>query len=53
MLKGAALFDVWGDWSHRASRDVDLLGLSDESAERMGPGVPGTWPGSTFAPDGH
>ena len=35
VLKGAALFDVWGDWSHRASRDVDLLGLSDESAERM------------------
>ncbi len=35
VLKGAALFDVWGDWSHRVSRDVDLLGLSDESAERM------------------
>lgn len=35
VLKGAALFDVWGDWSHRTSRDVDLLGLSDESAERM------------------
>lgn len=35
VLKGAALFDVWGDWSHRTSRDVDLLGLSDESDERI------------------
>ncbi len=35
VLKGAALFDVWGDWSHRASRDADLLDLSDDSAERM------------------
>lgn len=35
VLKGAALFDVWGDWSYRASRDIDLLGVGDASMEGM------------------
>lgn len=35
VLKGATLFDVWGDWSHRTSRDVDLLGIEEDSDEQM------------------
>ena len=35
VLKGAAVFDVWGDWSYRTSRDVDLLGIGNISAEGM------------------
>lgn len=36
MLKGATLFVVWEEDPHRATRDVNLLGLGDHSAERIG-----------------
>jgi predicted nucleotidyltransferase component of viral defense system len=35
MLKGAMLFAVWEDEPHRPTRDIDLLGFGDDSAERM------------------
>jgi hypothetical protein len=34
-LKGATLFAVWEDEPHRATRDIDLLGSGEESAERL------------------
>ena len=36
MLKGAALFTLWMGAPHRATRDVDLLGFGDPSAEHIG-----------------
>ncbi len=35
MLKGATLFAVWEEDPHRATRDVDLLGFGEDSAERL------------------
>lgn len=35
MLKGATLFAVWEDEPHRPTRDIDLLGLGEDSAERL------------------
>jgi len=35
MLKGATLFVVWEAEPHRATRDVDLLGFGEDSAERL------------------
>lgn len=35
MLKGAALFVLWSDQPHRATRDVDLLGSGDNSIPHM------------------
>ena len=35
MLKGATLFAVWEQDPHRATRDVDLLGFGEDSAERL------------------
>jgi len=35
MLKGATLFVVWEGEPHRPTRDVDLLGLGEDSAERL------------------
>jgi len=35
MLKGATLFVVWEDEPHRATRDIDLLGFGEDSAERL------------------
>lgn len=35
VLKGAALFVLWTDKPHRATRDVDLLGFGDPTADRM------------------
>jgi hypothetical protein len=36
VLKGATLFAVWGDGTtHRATRDVDLLGFGDASVETI------------------
>jgi predicted nucleotidyltransferase component of viral defense system len=35
MLKGATLFAVWEEQPHRATRDVDLLGFGEDSAERL------------------
>lgn len=35
MLKGAMLFAVWEDEPHRPTRDIDLLGFGEDSAERM------------------
>lgn len=35
MLKGATLFTVWEQDPHRATRDVDLLGFGEDSAERL------------------
>jgi Nucleotidyl transferase AbiEii toxin, Type IV TA system len=29
VLKGALLFNIWSERSHRATRDVDLLGFGD------------------------
>lgn len=34
-LKGATLFVLWEDDPHRPTRDIDLLGFGDDSAERM------------------
>jgi predicted nucleotidyltransferase component of viral defense system len=31
VLKGAALFAAWLDKPHRATQDIDLLGLTDNS----------------------
>jgi predicted nucleotidyltransferase component of viral defense system len=35
VLKGAALFMLWTDKPHRATRDVDLLGFGDPSSDRI------------------
>ena len=35
MLKGATLFIVWEDEPHRPTRDIDLLGFGEDSAERL------------------
>jgi len=35
MLKGATLFVVWEGEPHRPTRDVDLLGFGEDSAERL------------------
>jgi predicted nucleotidyltransferase component of viral defense system len=35
ILKGAMLFPLWGEESHRPTRDVDLLGRGDNSIEHM------------------
>jgi hypothetical protein len=35
MLKGATLFAVWEDEPHRPTRDIDLLGLGEDSAEPL------------------
>jgi len=35
MLKGATLFIVWEVEPHRPTRDVDLLGFGEDSAERL------------------
>ena len=35
MLKGATLFAVWEDEPHRPTRDIDLLGLGEDSAEHL------------------
>lgn len=36
VLKGALLFLVWQMSDHRPTRDLDLLGFGDDSAERLG-----------------
>jgi len=35
LLKGAALFTVWTGHAHRATRDMDLLGLGEPRVERL------------------
>jgi hypothetical protein len=35
MLKGATLFVVWEEEPHRPTRDIDLLGFGEDSAERL------------------
>jgi predicted nucleotidyltransferase component of viral defense system len=35
VLKGASLFVLWTGRSHRATRDVDLLGFGDPSEARL------------------
>lgn len=35
VLKGAMLLTTWFDDPHRTTRDVDLLGYGDPSAEQM------------------
>jgi len=35
MLKGATLFVVWEEEPHRATRDIDLLGFGEDSAQRL------------------
>jgi len=35
VLKGAALFSLWTDQPHRATRDIDLLGHGDNSIEHL------------------
>ncbi len=35
LLKGAMLFVAWEGMPHRVTRDIDLLGLGDDSLERM------------------
>ncbi|HJW75896.1 MAG TPA: nucleotidyl transferase AbiEii/AbiGii toxin family protein [Thermoleophilia bacterium] len=35
MLKGAMLFAVWEAEPHRPTRDIDLLGLGEDSSERL------------------
>ncbi len=35
VLKGAMLFTLWGGETHRATRDLDLLGRGEPSIERM------------------
>jgi len=35
VLKGAALFMLWTEKPHRATRDVDLLGFGDPSPDRI------------------
>lgn len=35
LLKGAMLFAVWEDEPHRPTRDIDLLGLGERTADAM------------------
>lgn len=35
VLKGAALFLLWGGQAHRPTRDVDLLGTGEPSTNRL------------------
>jgi hypothetical protein len=35
ILKGAMLFQLWTEIPHRATRDVDLLGIGESSVERI------------------
>ena len=35
VLKGAMLFQIWSGESHRPTRDIDLLGYGDPSADRF------------------
>jgi predicted nucleotidyltransferase component of viral defense system len=35
VLKGALLFDIWLERSHRATRDVDFLGFGDSTPTRI------------------
>ena len=35
VLKGAALFQLWTGLTHRATRDLDLLGQGDPSPDRL------------------
>jgi len=35
VLKGAMLFQLWGDQPHRSTRDLDLLGRGDNSIARF------------------
>ena len=35
VLKGALLFALWNETPHRATRDLDLLGFGDSSAEEL------------------
>jgi len=35
VLKGALLFALWEDEPHRPTRDIDLLGFGEDSAERL------------------
>ena len=35
VLKGEVLFELWSDAAHRATRDVDLLGLGEPTVERV------------------
>ena len=35
VLKGAALFAMWSEQPHRATRDIDLLGFGDNSIPKM------------------
>lgn len=35
MLKGATLFAVWEEEPHRPTRDIDLLGFGEDSAQRL------------------
>ena len=35
VLKDAMLFALWEDEPHRPTRDIDLLGFGEDSAERM------------------
>lgn len=35
ILKGATLFTLWTGHPHRATRDVDLLGVGDPSEDRI------------------
>jgi Nucleotidyl transferase AbiEii toxin, Type IV TA system len=35
VLKGALLFNIWSERSHRATRDADLLGFGDSTPERI------------------
>jgi predicted nucleotidyltransferase component of viral defense system len=35
VLKGALLFDIWLERSHRATRDVDFLGFGDNTPARI------------------
>lgn len=42
-LKGALLFDLWFDVSHRPTRDADLLGLGPQDAEALGDAVAATF----------
>lgn len=35
VLKGATLFTIWTGKPHRATKDIDLLGYGDPSAEHL------------------
>jgi nucleotidyltransferase AbiEii toxin of type IV toxin-antitoxin system len=35
VVKGALLFSLWNDHSHRPTRDLDLLGFGSEDANRI------------------